>query len=566
MDEDINVNILKDKLQPQPAHQTNNVLNQISPFANVSSPIPPTGCATTSPDNEVLNLTKVNGNVFNDISKATAPHIDDTGGGQVEIAEKTTLDTPEELEIANEEAKEVVNDEPVTEQQDVPPPEPVVLAEPEDMTSCSRSSSDPGDLIIDQDTSNSAEPEPEATNFEAVKEKPPESEEPVLTDIFPPPEVKQPEEIVSKEPILTDLFSPLPEEQAAPPDKPTPVPQLPPLISFNTYENFKQSYESIMGTSLKEITDESRSEEVKENGIGSGGSFQQESLIKEMLNKSPLPMSTPWPSMSFPIMAEPSSDPASPYRSTAPPILMDISKPKHRSTHLSPKKSPSKHHSTQGYTPLPVTSKSGHQLEPPPPSLKMRISLNKPEKQRPPQQQPLPQPQQPPQQKRKVFLCSACGTYYENWNLFLHMREIHKRHICLICLGIFASAERLVQHLQVKHKIVSDHTFQNRDELLSAYYAAATSTMTTNSRNEMQLTSDIESLYLMCCRCEHVFNDSEEFTTHQCEHYFEPCQLCGLTSKHAPTCKGAVSWIFYLKIGDGNWELVGSKIETIKIV
>jgi len=45
---------------------------------------------------------------------------------------------------------------------------------------------------------------------------------------------------------------------------------------------------------------------------------------------------------------------------------------------------------------------------------------------------------------RKVYLCSACGTYFENWNLFLHMRDIHKRHICLYCLGMFGQAERLV--------------------------------------------------------------------------------------------------------------------------
>lgn len=45
---------------------------------------------------------------------------------------------------------------------------------------------------------------------------------------------------------------------------------------------------------------------------------------------------------------------------------------------------------------------------------------------------------------RKVFLCSACGTYYENWNLFHHIRETHKRFICLLCLGIFPSSERLV--------------------------------------------------------------------------------------------------------------------------
>lgn len=118
---------------------------------------------------------------------------------------------------------------------------------------------------------------------------------------------------------------------------------------------------------------------------------------------------------------------------------------------------------------------------------------------------------------RKVFLCSACGTYYENWNLFLHMREVHKRHICLYCLGLFPTSERLVNHLENKHSIV-EKKYENRESLLKSYNTPC---------------------YLMCSNCEHVFNELDNFHNHLCENYFEPCSSCGMKGTHISSCKSA---------------------------
>lgn len=120
---------------------------------------------------------------------------------------------------------------------------------------------------------------------------------------------------------------------------------------------------------------------------------------------------------------------------------------------------------------------------------------------------------------RKVFLCSSCGTYYENWNLFLHMREVHKRHICLFCLGLFPSAERLVYHLENKHS-VKENFYETRECLMDVYK---------------------DPCYLMCCICEHVFTEHDDFTNHLCETFIQPCILCGIKSGHSINCKGAVN-------------------------
>lgn len=120
---------------------------------------------------------------------------------------------------------------------------------------------------------------------------------------------------------------------------------------------------------------------------------------------------------------------------------------------------------------------------------------------------------------RKVFLCSACGTYYENWNLFHHIREVHKRFICLLCLGIFPSSERLVNHLEVKHATKPD-IFEQKQHLLDTIR---------------------DQCYLMCCVCEHIFCESDDFTNHSCENYIQPCSLCGLKFIHKPNCKATVS-------------------------
>lgn len=119
---------------------------------------------------------------------------------------------------------------------------------------------------------------------------------------------------------------------------------------------------------------------------------------------------------------------------------------------------------------------------------------------------------------RKVFLCSACGTYYENWNLFQHIREVHKRFICLLCLGIFPSSERLVNHLEVKHS-TKPVIFEQKQQLLDAIRGQC---------------------YLMCQACEHIFCESDDFTNHSCENYVQPCSLCGLKLYHKQNCKAMV--------------------------
>lgn len=95
---------------------------------------------------------------------------------------------------------------------------------------------------------------------------------------------------------------------------------------------------------------------------------------------------------------------------------------------------------------------------------------------------------------RKVFLCSACGTYYENWNLFLHMREVHKRFICLYCLGMFPHAEKLSLHLVSKHNCAPGR-FETVKDFFGAYK---------------------EPCFLMCCDCQTVFNEQEDFSNHIC--------------------------------------------------
>lgn len=95
---------------------------------------------------------------------------------------------------------------------------------------------------------------------------------------------------------------------------------------------------------------------------------------------------------------------------------------------------------------------------------------------------------------RKVFLCSACGTYYENWNLFLHMREVHKRFICLYCLGMFPHAEKLAAHLVHKHNCAPA---KHVDEM---EFAGA----------------HREPCFLMCCDCQMVFTEQDYVTRHKC--------------------------------------------------
>lgn len=95
---------------------------------------------------------------------------------------------------------------------------------------------------------------------------------------------------------------------------------------------------------------------------------------------------------------------------------------------------------------------------------------------------------------RKVYLCSACGTYYENWNLFLHMREVHNRHICLFCLGMFSKAEKLSSHLTNKHN-VKECTYDAIEDFFNVYNG---------------------TLYLMCCVCDEICSEQDDLFNHDC--------------------------------------------------
>ncbi|CAH0554681.1 unnamed protein product [Brassicogethes aeneus] len=96
---------------------------------------------------------------------------------------------------------------------------------------------------------------------------------------------------------------------------------------------------------------------------------------------------------------------------------------------------------------------------------------------------------------RKVFLCSACGTYYENWNLYMHMLEFHRRYICLYCLGMFSMLQDLCQHIQSKHNL--EPGFKNSpDEFFNTYN---------------------EPCYLVCCECNKHFTEQDNFFYHNCD-------------------------------------------------
>lgn len=95
---------------------------------------------------------------------------------------------------------------------------------------------------------------------------------------------------------------------------------------------------------------------------------------------------------------------------------------------------------------------------------------------------------------RKVFLCSACGTYYENWNLYIHMLEYHHRYICLYCLGMFSILNDLYQHIQQKHNLKPSYR-KTLDEFKNVYN---------------------EPCYVICCECNRMFNEQDNFFYHNC--------------------------------------------------
>nr|CAD7258611.1 unnamed protein product [Timema shepardi] len=94
----------------------------------------------------------------------------------------------------------------------------------------------------------------------------------------------------------------------------------------------------------------------------------------------------------------------------------------------------------------------------------------------------------------KVVKNETCGTYYENWNLFLHMREVHNRHICLYCLSMFSQADKLATHLGNKHSL-PESVFVSPEQFHAEFKGPC---------------------FLMCCKCEQMFSESN-FHKHPCK-------------------------------------------------
>lgn len=157
------------------------------------------------------------------------------------------------------------------------------------------------------------------------------------------------------------------------------------------------------------------------------------------------------------------------------------------------------------------------------------------------------------QTKQKIYLCSECGTYLENWTLFLHMREVHQRYICLYCHYTFRNAERLTLHLEMKHDVEQIH-FDTQEKLLNPLLGITSTTTetiattTTASTKESPITGissssstvldKISTCYVMCCICEHVFTEYENFSEHKCLELIKPCQVCNeKNGKHNLNCK-----------------------------
>ncbi|KAG8231267.1 hypothetical protein J437_LFUL011121 [Ladona fulva] len=96
---------------------------------------------------------------------------------------------------------------------------------------------------------------------------------------------------------------------------------------------------------------------------------------------------------------------------------------------------------------------------------------------------------------QQLILCSACDIYFDSFHsLFLHMQSVHRRHICLFCLKVFSRAERLASHIVSTHG-ASEASHPSADAFRS-------------SRQSPCL--------LLCCTCERIFSDGDEFFDHSC--------------------------------------------------
>uniref|UniRef100_A0A1A9W8C9 C2H2-type domain-containing protein n=1 Tax=Glossina brevipalpis TaxID=37001 RepID=A0A1A9W8C9_9MUSC len=125
--------------------------------------------------------------------------------------------------------------------------------------------------------------------------------------------------------------------------------------------------------------------------------------------------------------------------------------------------------------------------------------------------------------RKRYYKCSSCGTFHENWSLFLHVREKHNRHMCLYCSRFFPTAEKLALHLEIKHDLEQNH--YHSEEALR------------NCATVLKGNYPLEARFLMCCTCQHMFGEDESFSHHDCAEYVAPCSLCGQKGRHTNQCK-----------------------------
>nr|XP_018900339.1 PREDICTED: uncharacterized protein LOC109032581 [Bemisia tabaci] len=113
---------------------------------------------------------------------------------------------------------------------------------------------------------------------------------------------------------------------------------------------------------------------------------------------------------------------------------------------------------------------------------------------------------------RKVYLCSACGTYYENWELFLHMQEVHHQFICLLCLKMFKMSYLLSDHLVLIHgvEVKSFPTLSDFKEMFNC------------------------ALFVSCTDCGKTFGESDDWSSHNCSFV---CNVCNVKNGHLPRCQ-----------------------------
>lgn len=150
-------------------------------------------------------------------------------------------------------------------------------------------------------------------------------------------------------------------------------------------------------------------------------------------------------------------------------------------------------------------------------------------------------------QSDTIYKCSLCGIYCESWNIYIHILEYHGRHVCLYCSNLYSSAEKLALHLEIRHDMEQNHynseymfRFSNNcreirlDTFTAQYYQLPGRILSANfemdglqNSDDNVNTCDFNECFLICCTCQHIFQEEDTFSKHDCGDYIKQCPLCG---------------------------------------